>query len=544
MKRTKRIFAIFMTLALAMSMLIVSSAVSFAEDPTYTITITPNAQDKGTHTYEAYQIFSGKLSGSATDGYTLTDIQWGSGITEEGKTELGDAKAYADSMTDANAAEKAAELAQYLNTTSGTYANNAISGLAAGYYLVQDATESPTSDSDTTKPAAKTKFILRVVADQTVNAKSSVPSVVKKVQDINDSDATPALSGLQDSADYDIGDTIPYTITGTIGSGIANFDSYSFQFVDEMSKGLTLDESSWDIKVGTKSIKDLFELTSVAGTNGSKVWTWAATDIKPEITDGSQVVLTYNCTLNKDAVVGSAGNPNEVYLKFDNNPNNSGKGTPGGETPKDKNIVFTYKTIFNKVENVETTLTAEEYANLSDEEKAACTEVTAEDGTKTYKKMVTQPLTGADFKLEKKVNGEWVDVTTLGSGENKPTKTGSTSGAIFEFSGLDDGNYKLTETTTPTGYNSIDPIEFTITASHDVTSDDPRLTALTGTDGSEFTMTPDLTAGSLTASIVNEKGANLPETGGIGTVIFYVLGSLLVVGCGIVLISKRRMESR
>ena len=154
------------------------------------------------------------------------------------------------------------------------------------------------------------------------------------------------------------------------------------------------------------------------------------------------------------------------------------------------------------------------------------------------------PLTGADFKLEKKVNGEWVDVTTLGSGNNKPTKTGSTAGSTFEFKGLDDGDYKLTETTTPEGYNTIDPIEFTITASHDVTSDDPRLTALTGTGGEEFTMTPDLSEGSLTADVINEKGSTLPETGGIGTIIFYVLGSLLVVGCGIVLISKRRMESR
>ena len=504
MKRTKRIFAIFMTLALAMSMLIVSSAVSFAADgdtpatKTYTITITPNAQDKGTHTYGAYQIFKGKLG---SDG-SLSNIEWGSGITEAGQEALGDAAAYAKTLTDANAATKAAELAQYLASPEKT-GTDKIEGLEGGYYLVQDTT-APTGD----KPSAQTKYILKVAADVTVNVKSSVPSVVKKVQDINDSDATPALSDLQDSADYDIGDTIPYTITGTIGSGIDNFSSYSFQFVDEMSKGLTLDESNWDIKVGTKSIKSLFTLTSAEGENGSKIWTWAATDIKPEVTDGSKVVLTYNCTLNKDAVVGKAGNPNEVFLKFDNNPNKSGEGKPEGETPKDKNIVFTYKTVFNKV----------------DKDKNA--------------------LTGADFKLEKFVNGDWVDVTTLGSGENKPTKTGSTAGSTFEFSGLDDGKYKLTETTTPEGYNTIDPIEFTITAEHEILSDNPALTSLTGTGPKEFTMTANVDAGSLTADVVNEKGATLPETGGIGTIIFYVLGSLLVVGCGIVLISKRRMESR
>ena len=498
-------FKKMLSLVIALAMVMVMSLTAFASETepgddttntkTYTVTITQNEKDKGTHTYGAYQIFKGTL---AEDG-TLSNIEWGSGITDAGKTELGDAAAYAKTITEANAAAKAAELAGYLASPEKT-GSDKIEGLEGGYYLIQDTTD---PDGD---PSSKTKFILKVLKDETVTVKSSVPSAEKKVRDINDSDATPTLTNLQDSADYDIGDTVPYTITATIGTGIANYDHYSFNFVDSMSKGLTLDASSWDIKVGTESIKGKFTLTSKAGDDGATVWTWAATDIKDKITDGSKVVLTYNCVLNKDAVVGAAGNPNTMHVEFDNNPNSCGQGQPGGNTPDDTNIVFTYKTVFNKV-----------------------------DSSKNK-------VEGADFKLEKKVNGEWVDVTNLGSGENKPTKT-LTGGNVFTFSGLDDGDYKLTETVTPATYNTIEPIEFTITADHQIESDNPALTSLTGTDGHEFTMTSDVTAGSLTADVINEKGSTLPSTRGMGTTLFYVLGAVLVLGAGVVLISRRRMEA-
>jgi len=205
-------------------------------------------------------------------------------------------------------------------------------------------------------------------------------------------------------------------------------------------------------------------------------------------------------------VVGQDGNPNTVLVKFDNNPNNCGKGEPGGTTPEDVNIVFTYKTVFNKV-----------------------------DGSNK-----NAPLTGANFTLEKWVDGAWVDVTTLGSGDNHPTKTGDTTVSTFAFSGLDDGKYRLTETETPAGFNTIEPIEFTITAEHDIQSDNPALTALTGTDGDAFKMTVDLAAGALSKDIVNNKGAQLPSTGGIGTKIFYGVGAVLVIGAGVVLMGRKR----
>ena len=119
---------------------------------------------------------------------------------------------------------------------------------------------------------------------------------------------------------------------------------------------------------------------------------------------------------------------------------------------------------------------------------------------------------------------------------------------IFTFSGLDDGYYRLTETKAPEGYNKLEsPIEFTISATHDENSSDPKLTDLTGnvTSG-EATFTSSLTGetdGSLTTNVVNESGSTLPSTGGIGTTIFYVVGGILMVGAAILLITKKRAEN-
>ena len=112
----------------------------------------------------------------------------------------------------------------------------------------------------------------------------------------------------------------------------------------------------------------------------------------------------------------------------------------------------------------------------------------------------------------------------------------------FEFTGLDDGEYKLVESTTPSGYNTIKDIVFKIVATH-TDGDEPVLETLNGEKISgEIDFTVVETEGSLNADVVNNKGSELPSTGGMGTTIFYVLGAILVLGAAIMLISKKRMS--
>ena len=99
--------------------------------------------------------------------------------------------------------------------------------------------------------------------------------------------------------------------------------------------------------------------------------------------------------------------------------------------------------------------------------------------------------------------------------------------------------------TTPDGYNTIDPIIFTITAEHDVLSNNPALTELNGDKVSgEITFTPNKGEGSLTSDVVNKSGLTLPNTGAMGTTLFYTIGGILVACAGILLITKKRMDAR
>lgn len=227
--------------------------------------------------------------------------------------------------------------------------------------------------------------------------------------------------------------------------------------------------------------KDQYQVTTTE-KDGKTVLSIVITDVKAvaDITqDENKVVVEYNATLNENAVIGSAGNTNDVELTYSNNPNATGDGTTKpadtGKTPKDTVKVFTYQTIINKVD---------------------------QDG---------KALSGAEFTLVKKnKDGSTKNVDVVKNAEGKS----------FTFKGLDAGNYVLEETKTPDGYNTIKAIEFTIDADYDKEADD-----------------------SLKADIVNRKGSLLPSTGGMGTTILYVIGSILVLVAAILLITKKRMDA-
>ena len=509
------------SLLLALVMVFALATTAFAEETTYSITI--NNSTAG-HTYEAYQIFTGDLQEvttgegeAATTTKVLSNIVWGSGVSEAGQTALGDAAAKAETLkTEADAKAFAKAVAPYLTTAAGsantvTDGKYVISGLAAGYYLVKDQDGSLTGDAD-----AYTEYIIRVVSDTTATPKSSVPTVEKKVKDTNDS--TGVTSDWQDSADYDIGDSIPFQLKATLANNVSSYTTYKVVFHDTLSKGLTYNNDAKVYIGGTET--NGFTVTATVNADGTTTLTVSCDDVKAlRAGNRSAITVEYTAKLNENAVLGSAGNPNEVYLEYSNNPNKSEAGSnETGETPKDVVIVFSYKTIINKVDSE------------------------------------NKPLTGAAFKLEKLIKGKDGAADTWTTVKEFTVDETTTS---FTFSGLDDGQYKLTETKTPAGYNTIDPIYFVIEATHDVTADAPTLKTLnaylTDANGNKQTEmkdgesvnidlgTVDLTAGSITTTVVNKSGAQLPETGGIGTTIFYVLGGVLVLAAVVLLVTKKRM---
>ena len=506
MKHIKKLASLLLVLVMVFAL----ATTAFAEETTYSITINNSAKD---HTYEAYQIFTGDLSGT-----TLSNIVWGSGVSEAGQTALGDAAAKAETLkTEADAKAFAKAVAPYLTTAAGsantvTDGKYVISGLAAGYYLVKDQDGSLTGDAD-----AYTEYIIKVVSDTTATPKSSVPTVEKKVKDTNDS--TGVTSDWQDSADYDIGDSIPFQLKATLADNVSSYTTYKVVFHDTLSKGLTYNNDAKVYIDGTET--NGFTVTATVNADGTTTLTVSCDDVKALGAGNSSVItVEYTAKLNENAVLGSAGNPNEVYLEYSNNPNKSEEGNnETGETPKDVVIVFTYKTIINKVDSE------------------------------------NKPLTGAAFKLEKLIKGKDGAADTWTTVKEFTVDETTTS---FTFSGLDDGQYKLTETKTPAGYNTIDPIYFVIEATHDETADAPTLKTLnaylTDANGNKQTEmkdgesvnidlgTVDLTAGSITTTVVNKSGSELPSTGGIGTTIFYVLGGVLVLAAVVLLVTKKRMS--
>ena len=506
MKHIKKLASLLLVLVMVFAL----ATTAFAEETTYSITINNSAKD---HTYEAYQIFTGDLSGT-----TLSNIVWGSGVSEAGQTALGDAAAKAETLkTEADAKAFAKAVAPYLTTAAGsantvTDGKYVISGLAAGYYLVKDQDGSLTGDND-----SYTEYIIQVVGNVTATPKSDVPEVQKKVKDINDSTDT-TKTDWQDSADYDIDDSIPFQLKATLADNVSSYTTYKVVFHDTLSKGLTYNNDAKVYIDGTET--NGFAVTATVNADGTTL-TVSCDDVKAlSAVNSSAITVEYTAKLNENAVLGSAGNPNEVYLEYSNNPNKSEKGNnETGETPKDVVIVFTYKTIINKVDSE------------------------------------NKPLTGAAFKLEKLIKGKDGAADTWTTVKEFTVDETTTS---FTFSGLDDGQYKLTETKTPAGYNTIDPIYFVIEATHDATADTPALTVLkaylTDENGNKKTEvkdgetvnidlgTVDLTAGSITTTVVNKSGSELPSTGGIGTTIFYVLGGVLVLAAVVLLVTKKRMS--
>ncbi len=491
----------FLSILLAAMLVLGMVGTAFATEvnpTTYAITIN---QPLAGHIYEAYQIFSGTLS---TTG-VLSDIAWGTGVTEEGQNFFGDAETKAGELKTTDDARTFADaLDGYLGAVAastnaqvdGVYV---IEGLTPGYYLVKDSDDSLSDAND-----AYTLYIMCVVSNVTATPKGSVPTSQKKVKDVNDS-IDEAYSVWQDSGDWDIGDDVPFQISGTLASNFASYDVYKVVFHDEQSAGLDTpkDFKAYAVNAAGVTVAEFREDTDYTVAVNDNDFTVTFNDLTANVavTADCTIYVEYTSRLNESAVLGSAGNPNEMYMEFSNNPYaDTETDNETGKTPRDKVIVFTYKLVVNKV-----------------------------DGTGAA-------LNGAEFKLEK------MDATGTTVIEDLVL---TVEGNVFSFSGLDDGTYRITETKAPEGFNKLeDPIVFTVSATHDSLSDDPKLTAFTGnTVSGDATFVYTAESGKVETTIQNQAGATLPSTGGIGTTIFYLLGSIMFIGAAMTLVVRRRADA-
>lgn len=506
-KVLKGLVAVAATAAMAVAGLAGASTATAVEGETataatsYTISFPTDAKYQD-HTYEVYQIFTGDF-----DGKVLSNVKYGVNGTKTAGTEVTaeELKRLTDvnveGKTDQDKLDVIKTFAKLENPVATLTKTNTSYAAAPGYYLIKD------KDNTVGGNDANTLYITKVVDDVAISPKSDVPSFQKKVKDTNDT--TGDTSNWQDSADYDIGDEVPFQLKATLPSNYADYKTYYLAFHDAEEKGLSFNVDSVKVAVnGTSVDTSNYTVKTAKDLTDGCTFEVVFTDLKTAVAaakNGSVITVDYTSTLTKQAVLGNQGNVNKANLQFSNNPNSEqgGESTPTGETPWDKVIVFTYKVVVNKV------------------------------------KQNNEPLKGAAFKLEKKLkDGTTKTVNEFIAGED----------TSFTFSGLDDGDYVLTETATPAGYNTIKPITFTVTADHQVEwTTGERTDVLTELNGNaasgEITFTADETAGSLTTNVVNVRGSNLPSTGGMGTVLLYVAGIAVFVLAGATLVMALRRRN-
>lgn len=597
MKATKRLVALAaaatMTACVAIPM--VAMNVSAA-----TITVTDTTASGTSNTLKAYQIFQAQMiskgTGAASEAeqYDFVVIGWGDGIdVDKLKTALkndtsmvevfggenvidaidGEAEAGAQELanklsgfaSDSTEAKTFAKIAARCvkgtgteSTKKGTAEDETIQfSVNIGYYIIVD-----------TAPAAKDNYtaytlgLLKVVDNSTnltVTPKREYPTFDKKIGDRKDSNDTPNSYTYDEAADHDINDNVPFQLIASMPDNIGEYTAYSLTFYDDLQadvfklnvdsikvyyvQGATADTGETDIK---EDVTSAFTITTDCSTvSEDDKFDDSHTDKRLDfivqcgnIKDISalqdvqgvdytgQFVVEYTAQLTEDAKLGATGNWNGAYLEYSNNPNWDGNGTSDtGKSPVDYVVAFTYQAVVNKIDGV-----------------------------------TQNPLAGAEFKLYKRVKtADPTEPSILkDTGITPKYNTGDADTATsFEFRGLDDGKYVLKETNVPDGYTGAADIEFTISTSKTQTDGGEELSKFTSdndavtagyvfelaTNGSEYQYVRSTTLGAVSVTVENKKGQTLPSTGGIGTTIFYVVGSLMVGVAGVYLIAKKRMNN-
>ncbi len=370
-----------------------------------------------------------------------------------------------------------------------------LTGLALGYYIVLNEK----SESESVIAAA----IGTTDTELVVNLKGSAPTIDKEIKHNETGDWGNA-------GDNAIGDDVEYRLTGTLPSNVTGYKNYTYIIHDELSEGLTFNN---DVKV-YKDANLTEEITEHFVVNRESDQKFSITvDVLGGVADnafslGDKLYFTYSAKLNENAAVAGDSNDNKVYLEYSNNPYE--------ESTKDtvevivKDYTFKLK-VFKTGEDGETALEGAKF-EIHRDGKAIHFKVKAGEEFDTY-----------------------VVCTDETHGSECTTEIISPKSGKFEIVGLDDSvEYTLKETQAPDGYNEINDIKFTIKAEYN--EDGSIKNISTNVDG----IVKEDSSFALTTKVVNTTGIKLPETGGMGTTIFTIVGGILMVSAAAVVIKNKK----
>ena len=572
MKRMKRVIALVLSLMMALAMCVTAFAADSDAQKTTTLTINGSAN----HTYTVYQLLKGDISSLSNGSGKLSNVSAGDNLKANGKIVDEIVTEFASAANGTNA-ENAA-----IGNTAWSYVNDSSSygevvfgasdteaktiKVAPGYYVVKDSTSDKTSVS---------RYLVAVAGDTTMTPKTTTPEIDKNIVDTDLNKAVDNVNGTSKKTDTAaIGDVIEYEVTGTVPEW-AGYDYYYYVVNDTMSEGLTLNDDTsktadgssngFVVKVGDQTLtrdKDYYVYKD------GQSFTLAFENIKAYAA-GSAISIKYSATVNQNAVIGSDPNTNTASLTYSNNPNTSTRkdkeGTPGepdSSVPTGKTTDYVTKTYVTQVQLFK-------YTNDGDTKKALAgaeftltgtnlNQVKITTGTKfveatdgTYYKLTdgtytTTPSTEDTASkyvstTQKYKEVTFVDTKSESAGDTTVKATVDANGYL-QFTGLQVGEYTLTETYTPEGYNTCSPITFTVTAPYNEDATAVVGGTVTWTSNND-NVKYDAEKKAFYVEVLNTTGKVLPSTGGIGTTIFYVLGTVLVLGAAVLLITKKRMQN-